>query len=110
MAFAVAAALQIFDDVIDAPRFKPAALGAVEPRREPALHPTAAKGTAALVGAKNILGRVTCAAMRCPRDEIAAPIPCRAFLLVGLEDSGLEEQEIPDAHHHAVIERPAHVS
>src|SRR6202158_2117628 len=101
MALAVAAALQIFDDVIDAPRFQPATLGAVEPRREPALHQAAAKGAAALVGAKNVLGRVACAAMRRAGDEITAAIPFRAFLLVRLEDAGPGEQQIPGPHHFA---------
>src|SRR5258707_7915345 len=103
MAARVAAALQIFDDVTGAPGFQPAALGAVEPRREPALHQPAAKGAAAPVGAEQVLGRVAGAAMRRARDEIAAAIPFRAFLLVRLEYAGPEEQEIPDAHHHAVI-------
>ena len=61
---AVAAALQIFGDVVDAPGFQPAALGAVEPRREPAIDQSAAIGPAAFVGAQNVLRRMAGAAMR----------------------------------------------
>src|SRR6266404_8567597 len=45
--------------------------------------------------------------MRGARDEIAAAIPFRAFLLVRFEYAGPEEQEIPGAHDDAVIQRPA---
>src|SRR6266446_3411202 len=103
MALAVAAALQILDDVIDAPRFEPAALRAVEPGSEPTLHQTAPESAATLVGAENVLGGVAGAAMRRARDEITAAIPFRAFLLVRLEYAGPEEQEIPGAHDDAVI-------
>src|SRR5258707_10877063 len=103
MAARVAAALQIFDDVTDAPGFQAAALGAVEPRCEPAQHQPAAKGAAAPVGAEQVLGRVAGAAMRGARDEIAAAIPFRGFLLARFEYPGPEEQEIPGAHDDAVI-------
>ena len=107
MALAVAAALQIFDDVFHAPGFQPAARGAVEPRREHALHAAAAIGLAAFVGAKHVLRRVAGAAMADALDQIAAAIPFRALLLVRLQNAGLEEQPVPAAHHDAIVQRPA---
>src|ERR1700674_4129433 len=106
MALAVAAALQIFDDVVRAPRFEPAAVGAIEPRRKPAVDQAAAKLLAALLGAEEIPGRVACAAMRGALDQIAAAIPFRALVLIRLEDAGPEEGKIPDPHQHAVVQRP----
>ena len=50
---------------------------------------------AALVGAEHVLRRVAGAAMAGALDQIAAAIPFRAFLLVGLEDAGPEEQQVP---------------
>ena len=107
MAPAVASALQIFDDVVHTPGFQSAALGAVEPWSKPALHRGAAEGATALARAEHVLGRVASTAMRDAFDQIAAAVPFRAFLLVGLEDARPEEQPIPAPHHHAVIERPA---
>src|SRR5882724_2643460 len=98
MAFPVAAALQIFDDVVRAPGFQAGALSAVEAGREPAGHETARQGPPAPVRAKHVLRRVAGAAMRKPRDEISAAIPGRALVLVGLEDARLEEQVIPGPH------------
>ncbi len=109
MAAAIAAALQIFDDVVDAPRFQAATRGAIEPRREPALHQAAAEQMVAFVGAEQVLGRVARTAMRHALDQIGAAIPVRAFLLIGLEYPGPEEQIIPDAHQCTVVERPSQV-
>src|SRR5260370_29140530 len=107
MAAGVAAALQIFNDVTDAPGFQAAALGAVEPRREPALHQPAAKGAAAPVGAEQVLGRVAGPATRRARDEISAAIPFRGFPLVRAGSAGPPEQYIPGAPDHAGLQRPA---
>src|SRR5882724_12646086 len=98
MAPAVAAALQIFDDVVKAPGFQPAALGGVKPRRKPALHEAAAKSLVASVGAERVFGRVACAAIGRAFDQISAPIPFRAPSRVVLERAALKEQEIPAAH------------
>ena len=54
------------------------------------------KASAAPVGAEHVLRRMARAAMRHALDQIAAAIPFRALLLVGLEDAGPEEQPIPD--------------
>src|SRR6202022_752522 len=95
VALAVTAARKILGDVIDAPRLQSAALGAVEPRREPTRDPPAAEPPAALVGTEYVFRRVAGAAMRKRGDEIAAAIPGRALILVRLEDAGPEEQKIP---------------
>src|ERR1700694_2076030 len=105
MALGAAPALQIFGDVLDAPGFEPAAVGGIEPRGEPAVDRAAAILLAALLRAKEILGRVAGAAMRRALDQIAAAIPFDALALVGLEDARPEEGEIPDAHQHAVVQR-----
>src|SRR3978361_473901 len=98
MAFAVAATRKVLRDVGDAPRFQSGAFGAVQPRREPTLHQSAAKGPAASVCAEHVLWGVAGAAMRGPLDQITAAIPFRGLLLVRLENAGPEEQQIPAAH------------
>src|SRR2546430_16288860 len=98
MAAPVAPALQVFDDVTDAPGCQPAALRAVEPRREPALHQPAAKAAAAPVRAEYVLGRLAGVAMRRARSELTHAIPSRAFLLVRLGCARVEETEIPCVH------------
>src|SRR5712671_6571343 len=107
MAAAVAAALEIFDDVAHAPGFQAAARGAVEPWREHARDPPATERLAALVGAKDVLRRMAGAAMADTFDQIAAAIPFRALLLIGHQKAGLEEQPVPAAHDDPVIEGPA---
>src|SRR5581483_7154727 len=64
----VAAAGEIFGDVVDAPGFQAAARGRVKPRREPAADHVAGEGAAALVGAEQVLRRMTCATMTEPLD------------------------------------------
>src|SRR5262249_44257775 len=107
MAFGIAAALQIFDDVLDAPGFQPAACRGIEPGCEPAIHSPASKGAAPPVLAKDILGRVTNPAMADTFDQVAAAIPVWALLLVRFEDTGLEKKEIPHSHEHAKVQREA---
>ena len=87
MAAAVAATLQILNDVVGGPRFQPAARGSVEPWRKPAAGQAAAIFQAAPVGAEDIFRRVAHAAMRDTFDEIAAAIPLRALVLVRLENA-----------------------
>src|SRR4029077_13790583 len=91
----------------DAPGFEPAAVGAIEPRRKPAVDRAANIFLAALFRAEDVLGRVARAAMRRTFHQIAAPIPFRALALVGLENAGPEECDIPGPHQHAVVQRPA---
>src|SRR5215472_3398852 len=107
MALAVAAALQVFDDVLDAPRFEPAAHCAIEPRCEPVADHPAAESAATLVGTEDILGRVAGAAMAERLDQVAASVPVGPLLLIGLQDSGPEEEEIPQPHHNPEVEREA---
>src|SRR4051794_7798269 len=107
MALGVAAALQIFDDVLDAPGPQPAALRAIKPRRKPAVDQAAAISLPALVGAEHVLWGMACAAMRGAFDQIGAAIPFLALLGIFLERAGLEEQPIPAAHHHAIVQRKA---
>ena len=40
-------------------------------------------------------------------DQIAAAIPVRALALVRLDDTRREEQRVPGAHQHAIVQRPA---
>ncbi len=107
MAVPVAAALQIFGDVGGAPRFQPAARGAVEPGREHALDHAAPERLVLLFGAERVLRRVAGAAMGEGFDEVATAIPVRTLALVRLDDSRREEQCVPGAHQHAIVERPA---
>jgi len=42
-------------------------------------------------------------------DQVAAAIPVRALLLVRHQDARFEEQPVPAAHQHAVVQRPTQV-
>ena len=107
MAAAVAAALQIFGDIVHAPGFQAAARGAIQSRREHALNQATAISLAAPVGAKDVLRRMAGAAMAGAFDQIATAIPFRALLLIGHQNARLEEQPVPAAHEDAIIQRPA---
>jgi hypothetical protein len=85
MASAVAAALQIFGDIANAPRFQSAARRSVEARREPAVDQAAAIGSIPLLGAERVLRRVAGAAMRGTFDQVGTSIPRLALARIGRE-------------------------
>ena len=107
MAFRATAALEIVDDVGDAPRFQPAARGCIEPWRVPAIHRAAFERAIGAIGTEGILRRMTCAAVAGAIDQICAAIPFRALCRVESECARLEEQRIPAAHDDPMIEWPS---
>src|SRR6185437_10280006 len=107
MAFGVAAALQIFDDVIGAPGLQPTSRRTIQSGGKPAVDRGAGKSLATLFGAKYVLRGVARAAMADAFDQIAAAIPFGALALVRLEDAGPEKGVIPQPHQRPVIQRPA---
>jgi hypothetical protein len=85
MASGVAAALQIFGDVANAPRLQSAARRSVEARREPAVDQAAAIGSLPPLGAERVLRSVAGAAMRGAFGKVSASIPRLALARIGRE-------------------------
>ena len=106
-AVAIAAGLEIFDDVIDVPAPQSIAAVVCKLRGKPVLQPVAREPLVVFGGACNVLRGVASAAMPRAFHQVGAPVPFLAFVRFRMEGARLEIHPVPSPHENAVVERPS---
>src|SRR5581483_7531369 len=98
--------LEVFDDLIDAPRAEPLLGRRSQAGGKPTLAHSAFEGVVLLDGSEQVLRAVAGAAMAETLDEIGAPVPLLGLVGVPFIGARLEEERVPDRERAAPAHRP----